>query len=233
MQGAKNMQVANANANEKSRAGFSLIEALIVVAIIGVIAAMAGPTILGGTTDERLKAGARNMAAAFSYARSEAIRTGDIHIVFVGTDASGNALPDTSGDPAIIAVVNDGQPGSANQNCQINAGEIVSLIAPSRDITGGTMAGVAQMPEDLGAGDLTTGSTFTEPDGITPASWVLFRPEGTVHAFDAGCVEGALGSGGGGIYIHNGQKQFGILLRPLGGTRVRLWTPGGVNQWAT
>ena len=124
-------------------------------------------------------------------------------------------------------------PGSLNQNCQIDAGEVSSLIPSNLGVAGGIMAGVTQMPEDLGAGAPATGSTFTEPDGATAASWVLFRPEGTVHSFDALCVEGALGSGGGGIYINNGLKQFGILLRPLGGTRVRLWEGGGVNQWAT
>ena len=214
--------------------GFSLIETLIVVAIIGIIAAMAVPTLLGGTADERLKSTARDVAGAFTVARSEAIRTGNIHIVFIGTDAAGNALPNVNGGgAALIAIVNDGAPGSLNQNCQIDAGEISSLIDSNLGVAGGIMAGVTQMAEDLGAGAPATGSTFTEPDGATASSWVLFRPEGTVHSFDALCVEGALGSGAGGIYINNGQKQFGILLRPLGGTRVRLWEGGGVNQWAT
>lgn len=213
--------------------GFSMIEMVVVMAILGIIAAMAIPSLIGGTADERLKSAARAVAGAFTYARSEAIRTGDIHIVYIGTDASGNALPNVNGGPAIIAVINDGMPASANQNCQIDAGETITLIEPGLGVTGGIMTGVTQMPDDLGAGAPATGSTFTEPDGATAASWVLFRPEGTVHSFDAACVEGALGSGGGAIYINNTQKQFGILLRPLGGTRVRLWEGGGVDQWAT
>jgi type II secretion system protein H len=217
----------------KSIAGFSLIEMLIVVGIMGAIAAMAVPTLVGKTADERLKSSARDIAGAFSYARSEAIRTGNIHIVFIGTDATGAALPNTNGSPALIGILDDGSPGSLNQNCRFDVGESAQLIASNLGVAGGVMAGVTKMTEDLGAGDFSTGSTFTEPDAITASSWVLFRPEGTVHSFDAACAEGALGSGSGAIYINNAQRQFGIVLRPLGSTRVRLWQGGGGgNSWA-
>jgi type II secretory pathway pseudopilin PulG len=218
--------------------GFSLVEILIVVGIMGIIGAMAIPSMLGNTGDERLKSTARDIAGAFTFARSEAIRTGNVHIVFIGTDAAGNALPNVNGGttrptgPALIAILDDGAPGSANQNCQFDAGESNSLIAANLGVIGGTLAGVTQMTEDIGAGALATGSTFTEPDGATAASWVLFRPEGTAHAFDAACVEGALGSGAGAIYVNNGRKQFGISVRPLGSTRVRVWEGTGA-QWAS
>ncbi len=209
----------------RTRAGFTLIEMVIVVAILAIVAVAAIPTLLGGSDNARLKAAVRELSAAFDLARSEAIRTGEIHIVFVGTDASGNALPDFNGAPAIVSVVNDGVPGSANQNCQIDAGEVVLAMAPRAAVAAGVLPGVVQLAEDVGTGLIGTGSTFTEPDG-DPASWVLFQPQGTAHGFDAACAIGALGTGAGGIYLNNGTRQFGYALRPMGNGRVRIWEEG-------
>lgn len=205
--------------------GFTLIEAMMVVAILGILAAVAIPTMLGGTDNERLKTAIRETARAFAFARSEAIRTGQIHLVFVGTDAAGNPLPVFNGAPAVVAVVNDGAPGSVNPNCQIDAGEAIRFVGARALVIGGIRPGVGQMAEDVGTGLLASGSTFTEPDG-DPASWVLFRPTGSAHAFDA---DGALGSGAGGIYLHNGDKQVGFALWPLGNGRVRVWGNGSAQ----
>ena len=131
--------------------------------------------------------------------------------------------------PALAIVVNDGAIGSANQNCRIDAGEDQRPVEVERRVSAGVLAGVTQMTEDRGTGARSTGSTFTEPDGDA-ASWALFRPEGTAHGFDAACVIGDLGTGAGGIYLNNGDKQFGFTLRPLGNSLVRVWDDGS-TRW--
>jgi hypothetical protein len=186
---------------------------------------------VGGTDNERLKTSTRGIASAFSLARSEAVRSGNIHLVFVGTDASGNDLPDYNGTAAVAVVVNDGAVGSANQNCVIDSGETIWQLGPGQNVSGGVMSGVTQMTEDVGTGNRTSGSTFTEPDNDA-ASWVLFRPGGTAHAFDSSCVIGDIGTGAGGIYLNNGTRQFGVALRPLGTTRVRTWDVEN-SQWGS
>jgi len=212
-------------------AGFNLIEVAIVVAIMGTLAALALPSVTGKTDDARLKTTVRALSNSFTFARSEAIRTGEIHLVFVGTDASGNTLTDAGGNNVLALVVNDGVEGSTNQNCARGTGEGSWPVGLNATAGGGVISGATQMTEDLGTGTLSTGSTFTEPDGDN-ASWVLFRPDGTARAFDAACTIGDLGSGAGGLYINNGQIQFGIALRPIGSTRVRLWQEDG-SQWGS
>ncbi len=58
--------------------GFTILELLIVVIIIGMLGALAAPTLRSGDP-ERLDSAAVQLAEALRFARSEAIRTGDVH----------------------------------------------------------------------------------------------------------------------------------------------------------
>jgi len=60
---------------------------------------------------------------ALGFARSEAIRTGNNHIVFVRGDATGTALQDSSGNTVDLVVIDDQRPGDTDQNCRIDSGE--------------------------------------------------------------------------------------------------------------
>jgi hypothetical protein len=59
---------------------------------------------------------------------------------------------------------------------------------------------------------------------------VLFRPDGIPVSFTfsggtCGQIAGT-GSGGGALYITNGERDYAVVLSPLGSARVHLWAAG-------
>ena len=92
-------------------------------------------------------------------------------------------------------------------------------IAADGEFTLGVTGTPGNAPNDQGAGDITSGSSFTEPGG-SDASWVLFRPEGQPLAFDSSCTVGELGSGAGSFYLTNSDRTAAVVVMPTGGTRL-------------
>ena len=206
----------------KRTAGFSLNELMIIVAVIGILASVAVPSTDELLANQRLNSSSRSVSKALSYARGESIRTGNIHVVFFGTDIAGNPLQDADGDTVPILVVNDGRPGSAQQNCAVDGGETTLGLGFEKNVAYGAIAATGRVPTDAGAGSASSGSTFTDGGG-NAANWVLFRPEGTPLAFTTGCGIGGIGSGGGAIYLTNGVNDASIVISPLGANRVHSW----------
>ena len=206
--------------------GFSMVELAVVLAIVGAIGLIAVPTFNDAASDQRLRDSARSIISAFSLARSEAIRTGEIQLVFIGTDADGVALLDGSGDPAQVMIVNDGVPGGTDQDCALTIGESFRTMPPAKDVTLGLTGAPSSLAEDLGTGTVATGSSFTEPD-TDDSSWILFRPEGLPLSFDSSCTLGTAGSGAGAIYLTNGHKTIAVVLLPLGNSRIFSWDEDG------
>ncbi len=200
---------------------------MIVGAIIAVMMSLAIPSTQRYLTDQTANDMAFAVASAFNLARVEAMRTGRNHLVFFAIggagDVAGNALLDTSGDPAAVLILDDGPTGSPDQNCQIDAGEPIRTIAPVDELSWGyTLAGTTKAPGDVSPRPSASGSSFRTP-AATAATWVLFRPDGTPVAVDTACASGPLGSGNGGIYFTNGTRDQAVVLGPLGIARVHVW----------
>lgn len=207
--------------------GFTVIELLIVVAIIGSMAGMATFGLQGFMETQRIRTAARSVSDAFMVARGEAMRTGENHIVVFGQGKLANADAD-------IIVARDGSPSTAN--CNFATTDIVHRINFEDGVrygTTSTLAALNRAPDDAGLAvdNIDDGSSFTTAamNASAPAHWLSFEPDGVPRLFTvsgATCgAQGRPGEAGGAIYVSNGDRDYAIVLAPLGTARVVGWSP--------
>ncbi len=219
-------------AGERRRAGVTLIELAGVRGIVGVLMRIAAPIFVRWQDDQDAKRAARGIADLLMLARSEAIRTGDQHVVFFGPpgsqDPAGTNIQDSGGNYVPVLVLDDGP--AATANCRIDGGEAIEVIQPIDGLAWGVAAATAQAPNDNGtaafAPPQSSGSTFADPTG-TAQSWLLFRGDGMPVVFsgsggNCGNV-GSTGTGGAAFYLTNGKRDYSVVLSPLGSVRVHAW----------
>jgi|JI6StandDraft_1071083.scaffolds.fasta_scaffold292104_2 type IV fimbrial biogenesis protein FimT len=75
--------------------GFTLIEAMVVIAIIAILAAVAGPDMVQFMRARQLESVARKIGTAAQFARSEAIKRNSPILLCAGTAGVCRAAPDT------------------------------------------------------------------------------------------------------------------------------------------
>jgi hypothetical protein len=136
-----------------------------------------------------------------------------------GTDPCGTPLQDVNGNPVPLVILNDGPNGAPTQNCCIDPGEPQSPIPAEIGVLWGASFAGVPAPGDTGLGPFAGGVSFTDQNGA-PTSWVLFRADGLPAAVTAACVQGSVGTGGGGVYVTNGARDYGAVLSPLGAVKV-------------
>jgi prepilin-type N-terminal cleavage/methylation domain-containing protein len=205
------------------RTGFTLMEVVVAVILVGVGAAAAAPSISTWVNNQHFKSAVRDASGLVTYARGQALRTGNVQIVFFDTDAQGNPLLDAGGNQVPVLALDDGTPGSTNQNCKIDAGEDIRTINPVvQNVTWGSTLATGKVTSDDGPGDPADGWSFEDPNG-NAANWVLFRGQGTPFSFAPDCTIGGEGSGAGAVYITNGKRDLAVVITPLGAVRVHAW----------
>jgi type II secretory pathway pseudopilin PulG len=216
-----------------------LIEVIVVIGIIAALAALAIPNIQAMLERRRLQGAARDLANTFAIARSEAIRTGNHHIVFFGppgtTDPAGTVLADAGGTSVPALILNDGP--AATANCHIDAGEDRETLAAQDLIGWGVSEATVKVPTDTGGAAFSppqaSGTTAADPSN-NPTNWVLFRPDGIPVGFaptatTCGTI-GDTGTGAAGFYVTSGGRDYAVTLAPLGSARVHSWNGAGWSE---
>jgi len=220
-------------------AGMSLIEVVVVIAIIAALAATAIPSIQEMLERRRLQGFARDVGNMFQIARSQAIRTGHNHVVYFGplgtTDPAGTTLVDAEGNTVPLLILDDGP--SATADCHIGGGEDRETISLPNQIGFGVSEATVKVPSDTGGAAFSppqaSGTTASDPSN-NQTNWILFRPDGVPVGFEpttttCGTI-GETGTGGAGIYVTSGGRDYAVTLAPLGGVRVHTWGGGAWTE---
>lgn len=217
----------------RGQRAFTLIEVMIALGVIAIFAAMAVPSMGRWVDDQRVKSSARSAADLFTLARSESIRLGRSHLVCFQTQQNLGALTNVSGGVPIANVVqdDDGAGPLPAPNGVIDGGERVVDLRAQPGLNWGVTWATAAAPLDPDpGGTFATGLTFRRPSNA-PARCIAYAPDGTPRGFDVGPYAlGIVGSGAGALYVTNGNRDYAVVLSPLGGVRIHAWDRAS-NQW--
>ena len=156
--------------------GLTLVELLVVIALVAMAATLAAPAFIGTLATSRVQSAAQNLKQALDFMRSEAIRRGH-NIV---------ACPSTNGTTCTGGTAWAGGWlvwADADNDNTLDGGEIVILaqgpMATSLTIAGTTLIGLASTGAALAAGSLAVGY-----DGVTVSRTVCLSTLGASSVQD-------------------------------------------------
>jgi len=190
---------------------------------------MAVPSFRTYFANQHLKEAARSVANVLDQARTSAIQSGQNQIVYFQLDPTGAALTDGSGRVVPVLLVQDGPVPAPNG--VIDAGEPKTPVEAEAGVNWGVTFATGPAPGDPDpVHKFATGPTFLTP-AKAAARWVVFHADGLPRSYSiAPYTEGAVGTGGGAIYLTNGARDYAVVLSPLGGVKVSAWNRGAA-QW--
>lgn len=195
----------------RAQRGFTLIEVLVVVALIGIMVGVAVPSIRAWMPRHQIRSFKREVVSALQLGRMRAISTG--HYFYVDFDPGNDGVQNSMAFACFLDTDDNGQGSLDNglsqdadeyQASQMAAPELVAGL-PAIRLPGSLRYGVSPGVTDInGAPYSGDGVTFSGDRGI-------FYPNGT----------GKPGT----VYFHSDHgENFAVTVNLLGRVIVRRWT---------
>jgi prepilin-type N-terminal cleavage/methylation domain-containing protein len=168
------------NAHRKSNKGFTLIEMLVTIIIIGVIASIAAPNFLGLLNQSRVKDGLAQVEGAIKESQRQAIRKGRICKIRFTSDAEGDSIIQVHPDETVSGVT------VSYSGCLLNSRELPDSVSLSLLDSGtGTL-------EPVDSGNVANLAFSTKGNPDVQGTMVIQHPQtDTMKCIQ---IEGLLGS---------------------------------------
>ena len=217
------------------RNGFTLLELMTVVAIMGIVVAMAVPSIKAYQRKEVTRGSVKQVSGWVSDARSQAISGGRMTFLLLEEPTNG-LFPFEDGQFASLVTDSNGNRALDETDSSMpvylpsGANSHVKKVGPDSTL----VADVVVSPDDEterspGATltELVDGTTLPLADGVgVPA--VAFSPQGAPVAVN---TPDQWGTGAGGIYLTDNESLvLAVLVMPLGEVKVQSYDAGS-GEW--